>query len=128
MSNVGNAFRDAMIGLALLLSVLGLDPGNDAVATDGGQIPPDVPDSVRAWFKRQQNVHGIPCCDIADGHRVEQDIRENQYWVPIDGIWVPIPEETIIYNSGNPTGSAVVWYTRYNGKTYIRCFVPGAGT
>jgi hypothetical protein len=47
--------------------------------------------------------------------------------VPIDGEWLPVPAEAIVYNAGNPVGEAVVWYTKYNGKAYIRCFVPGGG-
>ena len=41
--------------------------------------------------------------------------------------WLPVPAEAIVHNAGNPVGEAVVWYTKYNGKAYIRCFVPGGG-
>jgi hypothetical protein len=38
------------------------------VAFDTGQYA-DVPNDVRAWFKGVRSPLGVPCCDIADGHR-----------------------------------------------------------
>jgi hypothetical protein len=87
----------------------------------------NVPDHIPSWFKSVQSPKGVPCCDIADGHRTDYNMRGDQYWVPIDGEWLPVPAEAIIYNAGNPVGEAVVWYTKYNGKAYIHCFVPGGG-
>lgn len=97
-----------------------------ALAHDNGQFN-DVPDTVRAWFKSVKSQHGVPCCDIADGHRTEYDMRSNQYWVPIDGQWMPVPPEAVIRDSGNPVGDAVVWYSSYGDHVLIRCFVPGGG-
>ena len=78
---------------------------------------------------------GVPCCDIADGHRTTWKGDEaGRYWVPINRWkWVEVPEEAVVYNTGNPFGEAVVWYTGYpNDENYlkgifIRCFVPGNG-
>ena len=95
-------------------------------ATDQGQYG-NVPDHIRSWFKSVQSPKGVPCCDIADGHRTDYNMRADEYWVPIDGEWLPVPAETIVYNAGNPVGEAIVWYAKYNGKVYIRCFVPGGG-
>jgi len=97
-----------------------------AAATDNGQYS-NVPDNIRSWFKSVMSPKGVPCCDISDGHRTDYNIRADEYWVPIDGEWLPVPPEAIVYNAGNPVGEAVVWYTKYNGKAYIRCFVPGGG-
>ncbi len=97
-----------------------------AVATDQGQYG-NVPDNIRSWFKSVMSPKGVPCCDVADGHRTDYNMRADEYWVPIDGEWLPVPAEAIVYNAGNPVGEAVVWYTKYNGKAYIRCFVPGGG-
>ena len=96
------------------------------LAHDNGQFG-NVPPEVRAWFKGVKSPNGIPCCDIADGHRTDYDMRNNKYWVPIDGKWMIVPDEAVVNNDGNPTGDAVVWYTLYNGTIYIRCFVPGGG-
>jgi hypothetical protein len=75
---------------------------------------------------------GIMCCSYADGHRTGYDIRQGQYWVPIDGDWYPVPPEAVI-KTENPVGEAIVWYlsriTPENdlprGEWYtIICFVP----
>jgi hypothetical protein len=97
-----------------------------AMARDNGQFS-NVPPEIRAWFKSVKSHAGIPCCDISDGHRTDYDMRENKYWVPINGQWMVVPPEAVVEDSGNPTGDAVVWYTEFNGNVYIRCFVPGGG-
>ena len=51
----------------------------------------------------------------------------------INGEWVEVPEEAVVYNAGNPFSEAVVWYTNFHSdinylnNIYIRCFVPGTG-
>jgi hypothetical protein len=99
-----------------------------AAAFDYGQYN-DVPAHIRSWFKSVRNPHGIPCCDIADGHRTTwRANRDGTYEVPIEGEWRAVPPEAIIYDAGNPTGEAVVWYVRQGDNSYyIRCFVPGDG-
>jgi hypothetical protein len=44
-----------------------------------------VPDHIRSWFNSVQSPKGVPCCDIADGHRTDYNMRADEYWVPIDG-------------------------------------------
>lgn len=87
----------------------------------------NVPDNIKSWFKGVKSPHGVPCCDVADGHRTDYDIRaDNHYWVPIEGEWRQVPSEAVIRNAGNPTGEAIVWYVKQNPDTiYVRCFVPG---
>jgi hypothetical protein len=97
-----------------------------AAAMDNGQYE-NVPPHIRDWFKGVRSPHGIPCCDIADGHRTDYDVRTDGYWVPIDGQWMPVPPEAVVQNAGNPVGEAVVWYSQLREKTFIRCFVPGGG-
>jgi hypothetical protein len=97
-----------------------------ALAHDNGQFS-NVSPSVRAWFKSVKSQHGVPCCDIADGHRTDYDMRKNQYWVPINGTWMPVPDEAVLNNVGNPIGDAIVWYSIYGSHVVIRCFVPGGG-
>lgn len=112
--------------LAALLAVSMATPAFDK---DAGQWD-DVPDNIKSWFKNVRSPHGIPCCDIADGHRTEWRTQDNdgRYWVPIEGEWTAVPPDAVVYDAGNPFGEAVVWYVRqYNGEIYIRCFVPGGG-
>jgi hypothetical protein len=98
-----------------------------ATAFDNGQYK-DVPDNIRAWFKSVRSPRGVPCCDVADGHRTDYQMRgDNHFWVPIDGEWRQVPTEAVVHNAGNPTGEGVVWYV-HQGRTsdyFIRCFVPG---
>jgi hypothetical protein len=100
-------------------------------AFDNGQYT-DVPDNVRSWFKSIHKPGGQLCCDISDGHRTTWKGDEaGRYWVPINGEWVQVPEEAVVYNSASPISEAVVWYTNYSneegGGIFIRCFVPGDG-
>jgi hypothetical protein len=94
-----------------------------ALAFDNGQYDSVSPD-IRAWFKSVTAPNGVPCCDIADGHRTDYDFREGAYWVPIEGQWMAVPEHAIIRNHGNPVGEAVVWYVHHRGIIIISCFVP----
>jgi hypothetical protein len=71
----------------------------------------------------------VPCCSISDGHQTDwkkQPGSEN-YWVPIAGEWREVPPEVVIRNTGNPIGSAIVWYVQQGANTYyIRCFIPAS--
>jgi hypothetical protein len=121
-----NDMRIIMRGLSIA-AVLSLPCA--ALAFNNGQYD-EVPDNVRSWFKSVRSPHGVPCCDIADGHRTTWDKHpgDERYWVPIEGEWRPVPAEAVVHNAGNPVGEAVVWYVRQGGNTfYIRCFVPGGG-
>ena len=118
----------------LVLAVLGFAlASTPASAFDNGQYG-DVPDNIRSWFKSVKSPNGVPCCDIADGHRTTwRGTPEGGYEVPINGEWAPVPPESIVYNAGNPTGEAIVWYVLkdatapFLGRWHIRCFVPGGG-
>ncbi len=79
-----------------------------ALAFDNGQYE-NVPADIRAWFKGVMAPNGVPCCDMADGHRTEYDVREGAYWVPIEGQWMAVPAHAIIRDRGNPVGEAVGW-------------------
>jgi hypothetical protein len=88
-----------------------------------------IPQHLRDWFNAQRSPHGVPCCNIADGHLVQDDIRVDSYWAFFENEWRQIPPEAIIYGSKNPNGMAVVWYVRQGVNTYyVRCFVPGSST
>lgn len=94
-------------------------------AKDSGQWD-SIPQHVRDWFKSVRGKNGVACCDISDGHRTEFAIKDTVYWVPIDGVWIKVPPDAVIENSGNPTGDAVVWYAKASNELFIRCFVPGS--
>ena len=107
--------------VALLACIVAL--ASAASAFDNGQYN-DVPADIRAWFKSVMAPNGVPCCDISDGHRTDYDVRAGAYWVPIEGVWMEVPERAVIRDRGNPVGQAVVWYVRHRGAIVISCFVP----
>jgi hypothetical protein len=107
----------------LAVMVLSAALATAALAVDRGQFE-NVPDNVRAWFKGIMSPAGVPCCDIADGHRTEYDVRNGAYWVPIEGLWWEVPARAVIRDGGNPVGEAVVWYVHHRGSIVISCFVP----
>lgn len=98
-----------------------------AQAVDRGQFE-DVPEDIRNWFKGVTNQTGVPCCDIADGHRTDYEVRAGAYWVPVNGAWWRVPDQAVIRNAGNPLGEAIVWYVNFRGSIEIRCFVPADTT
>ena len=118
----GELLKLAVLKAALVAAFI----GTPAVAHDNGQFG-DVAPQVREWFHNVRSAKGIPCCDIADGHRTDFDMRKDLYWVLVNGNWVPVPPDAVLKNTGNPTGGAVVWYSIYGGQVIIRCFVPGGG-
>lgn len=73
---------------------------------------------LHAWFDSLASKNGL-CCSFADGRMVDDpdiNMDGNRYKVRIDGEWIEVP------------GRAVVWpYKSGDGKTVIRCFMPGAG-
>lgn len=109
--------------LKLILLVPLVLLASTSYAVDRGQYE-NVPDHIRSWFKGVRSPSGMPCCDISDGHRTDYDVRHGTYWVPIDGVWVQVPEKAIVRNGGNPVGEAVVWYIRHGNDIIISCFVP----
>ncbi|MGH7247909.1 MAG: hypothetical protein ACREH9_07370 [Pseudomonadota bacterium] len=112
--------------MAQLLSAAVVFACAPALARDNGQFG-NISPAVRSWFKNIKSHSGIPCCDIADGHRTEFDMRKDRYWVPINGNWVPVPPDAVLNDVGNPVGDAIVWYSISGGHVWIRCFVPGSG-
>jgi hypothetical protein len=88
----------------------------------------NVDPETRDWFRSVRAPSGIPCCDMADGHRTTYETRGAEFWVPIpsdDGtpVMTRVPLEAIVLHARNPTGDAVVWWVKYAEGTFIRCFV-----
>jgi hypothetical protein len=55
------------------------------------------------------------------------DSKDGKYRVRLDGQWIEVPPDALVTVS-NKYGLPVVWpYKDYEGKTQIRCFIPGAG-
>ena len=64
----------------------------------------DVDESTRSWFRGVRSPHGVPCCDIADGHKTtwrhgpETELNSG-YEVPVNDEWMPVPKAAIIYKT-----------------------------
>ena len=82
----------------------------------------------KQWFDSLASRRG-PCCSVADGQSVEDvdwDTKNGQYRVRLDGQWIEVPADALV-TVPNKFGPAVVWlYKDYEGRTQIRCFIPGA--
>jgi hypothetical protein len=109
-----------------------------AVATSVAlALPPpgtDLNSPVHFWFEKQYNLRGERCCDVSDGHILEdKDVRTRAggYEVQIEGKWYPIRPEVMrdpVRGGANPTGHPIVWYTRtitIKPGLVISCFAPG---
>jgi hypothetical protein len=91
----------------------------------------------KRWFSSVKSPRGVPCCDVADGHRTTFEWRNDDegghFWVPIQGEMVKVPKEAIVGNTGNPFDTSVVWYVGQGVDAdlkqiwFIRCFVPIGG-
>ena len=83
-----------------------------------------------AWFKSLKNQLGTPCCDYADGTRIEDpDYRENddgsyEVNVPERGGWKHVDRDRVV-RATNRIGYAVIWWSK--GSENPWCFMPGAG-
>jgi hypothetical protein len=124
-------FRRRSLRIAILMFCA---VSTTAAAMDRGQFN-NVRPEIREWFENMRSPKGILCCSYADGHRTGYDIRQGQYWVPIDGDWYPVPPEAVI-KTENPVGEAIVWYLERGAvegnfpprsEWYrIICFVPSS--
>ena len=81
------------------------------------------------WFDSLASRRGF-CCSFADGQSVEDvdwDTKDGKYRVRLDSQWIEVPPDALV-TAPNKFGLAVVWpYKDYEGRTQIRCFIPGAG-
>jgi hypothetical protein len=89
------------------------------------------------WFRRQTNKENVPCCDIADGQRVDDadwKWENDKYWVhtgkdlQVNGCapdaWCEVPDKAVISPKDRPIDYAMVWL--FQGRIY--CFMQGAGS
>jgi hypothetical protein len=80
----------------------------------------------RAWFKSLTNIKGEVCCDVADGHRIEDPdwkVESAGYAVRVSRTWSPVDPAQVVKGT-NRLGYAIVWLWPV-GSSKIRCFMPG---
>ena len=115
----------SILVLALLLAVVGVAAADPPPGTD-------LSSSTHAWFERQHSAAGAWCCDVADGHLLDDKgwrMGPAGYEVRIfpDGGFIPIPSDALRDPSGGPntTGHAIVWYRVNEYGLKVWCFAPG---
>jgi hypothetical protein len=92
--------------------------------------PPNADPALHAWFEAQHSVEGRWCCNISDGHILDDDdwqIVGDGYQVKIAGEWWGIPAAAMRdpHGGSNPTGHAIAWYNWGPHGPAIYCFAPG---
>jgi hypothetical protein len=109
-----------MIKHALALTLLLLPTHAKDVGQSGNNGSPEL----RVWFNSVHNRGGFKCCVAADGYPVEYQMRsDNHYWVRFKDEWYEVPDEAVVREYGNPTGSGVVWSPKYlvGGRSAASC-------
>jgi hypothetical protein len=114
------------IVLAITAQVAGLTL--DANARDRGQYN-DVPENIREWFRALRNPQtGVNCCDLSDCARTEARTHGNEWEARApNGLWIPVPDDKVVHNQGNPTGEPILCAAEYEEGWRVLCFVPGPG-
>ncbi|MGD0026112.1 MAG: hypothetical protein ABSC37_16090 [Xanthobacteraceae bacterium] len=90
--------------------------------------------ALKQWFDGLASGKG-PCCSFADGRKIEDVDWDTQrgpdgkvrYRVRLDSQWIVVADDAVV-TEPNRFGPAVVWPYQADGRTQIRCFIPGAGT
>ncbi len=69
-------------------------------------------------------VRSVGCCSKTDCHETQAAMRGNEWWARLavrngvdwdPGPWVRVPEDAILPNQNNPTGSAVICHSMSRG-------------
>lgn len=112
-----------------LLAILFLLTCLPAQARDNGQW---ANSPLKQWFDGLASGKGL-CCSFADGlaiKDVDWDTHgtspNSGYRVRIGGVWIEVPKDAAV-TVPNKFGAAVVWPYVEDGKTLVRCFLPGGG-
>jgi len=81
---------------------------------------------LNGWFDKLQSNNGI-CCSGNDGRTVldaDWESRDGHYRVRLENEWYDVHDDAVV-KVPNIDGRTVVWPIRYQGRTIIRCFMPG---
>lgn len=110
--------------LAIWMAVILLFTSNSLARDDGRYAQSPNKD----WFNGLQNQRKNNCCSSADGLRIEDpdwNLDGGTYNVRLNGVWHKVDDQALV-TVPNKVGYAIVWPYIDNGKTLIRCFMPGS--
>jgi hypothetical protein len=121
-----NMFRIVIVALALL--------SLPAMARDNGQWG-NQPAALRQWFQNlmQPDNKYLSCCGEADAYEADSfEVKGDQYVAIItdgkgvipNGTHVPVPNEKMKWDEGNPTGHGIL-FIGTGGQVY--CYVTPGG-
>ncbi|MEN3367516.1 MAG: hypothetical protein V7606_4790 [Burkholderiales bacterium] len=117
-------------GVAIALALLALP----AAARDNGQWE-NQPTFLRQWFQKlmqPDNPH-LSCCGEADAFEADNfEVNGDQYVAIItngkgvipDGTRIPVPNQKIKWDKGNPTGHGIIFIGIYGD---VFCYVTPGG-
>jgi hypothetical protein len=118
--------RPRRLALAAMIWTAMLSVPTLTVSEARAAPPPDTDPSLAPWFHSlEQPGSGLSCCSIADCRPADYRIVSGHYEVYIEGAWMAVPPDRVLTRTDNPTGRAVVCWTKING---IMCFVRGPET
>ena len=82
---------------------------------------------LNAWFDSLKSGRGL-CCSFTDGFAVSDvdwESKGGHYRVRLENNWIDVPDDALI-TEPNRVGRTMVWPFWLDGKTLIRCFMPGS--
>jgi hypothetical protein len=123
------------VRLILILTSIVIAAGVVAVkARDDGQWA-DVPENVRQWFEslKQPDHPRLSCCGEADAFEADSFEVEGDHYVAIitngkgvirDGTRIPVPNQKMKWDAGNPTGHGIIFI---GTQRQVYCYVTPSG-
>jgi hypothetical protein len=123
------------VRLILMFTPIVMAAGAVAVeARDAGQWA-DVPENVRQWFEslKQPDHPRLSCCGEADAFEADSFEVEGDHYVAIitngkgvirDGTRIPVPNQKMKWDAGNPTGHGIIFV---GPQRQVYCYVTPSG-
>src|ERR1044072_708940 len=122
-----------VIGSMLRIVILFMLVSLPALARDNGQWG-NQPAYLREWFQKlmQPDNPRMSCCGEADAFEADSfEVSGDEYVAIItngkgvipEGTRIPVPNQKLKWDDGNPTGQGVIFSGR-NGQVF-RCVTPG---
>jgi hypothetical protein len=123
------------VRLILMFTPIAMAAGVVAVkARDAGQWA-DVPENVRQWFEslKQPDHPRVSCCGEADAFEADSFEAEGDHYVAIitngkglirDGTRIPVPNQKMKSDAGNPTGHGIIFI---GPQRQVYCYVTPSG-
>jgi hypothetical protein len=105
-----------------------------ANAGDDGQWA-DMPENVRQWFQslKQPDHPRQSCCGEADAFEADSFEIEGDHYVAIitngkgvirDGTRIPVPNQKMKWDAGNPTGHGIIFI---GPQQQVYCYITPSG-